>query len=103
MASGTRKRAVTVLQDYRMWEQYIGGDDQVALRKCAQGVLVALKRCSLDAAEGEIARASNRHRLDRDRVARALIRLAQGIEPEADSNATAVARYEWGALLPQRR
>ena len=86
-----------------MWEQHIGGDEQVALRRCAQGVLVALKRCSLDAAEGEIARASNRHRLDRDRVARALVRLAQDIEPEADSNATAVARYEWGALLPQRR
>ena len=30
-------------------------------------------------------------------------RLAQDIEPKADSNATAVARYEWGALLPQRR
>ena len=86
-----------------MWEQHIGCDEQVALRQCGRGVLVALKRCSLDAAEGEIARASNRHRLDRDRVARALVRLAQDIEPEADSNATAVARYEWGALLPQRR
>ena len=94
---------MTVLQDYRMRNQYIGGDEQVALRQRAQGVLVALKRCSLDAAEGEIARASNRHRLDSDRVARALLRLAQDIEPEADSNATAVARYEWGALLPQRR
>ncbi len=93
---------MTVLQDYRMRNQYIGGDEQVALRQRAQGVLVALKRCSLDAAEGEIARASNRHRLDSDRVARALLRLAQDIEPEADSNATAVARYEWGALLPQR-
>jgi hypothetical protein len=86
-----------------MWEQYIGGDEQVALRQCAHDVLVALKRCSLDAAESEIARASDRHRLDGDRVAWALVRLAQDIEPEADSNATAVARYEWGALLPQRR
>lgn len=94
---------MTVLQDYRMWEKSIGGDEQVALRQCAHGVLVALKRCSLDAAEGEIARASDRHRLDGDRVARALVRLAQDIEPEADSNATAVARYEWGALLPHRR
>ena len=93
---------MTALQDCRMWEQYFGGDQQVAMQ-CAQGVLVALKRCSLDAAEGELARASDRHRLDRDRVARALVRLAQDIEPEADSNATAVARYEWGALLPQRR
>jgi hypothetical protein len=94
---------MTVLQDYRMWEQYIGGEEQVALRQCAHGVLVVLKRCSLDAAEGEIDRASDRHRLDSDRVARALVRLAQEIEPEADSNATAVARYEWGAMLPQRR
>lgn len=94
---------MTVLQDYRMWEQYIGCDEQVALRQCAHSVLVALKRCSLDAAEGEMARASDRHRLDSDRVARALVRLAQDIEPEADSNAAAVARYEWGALLPQRR
>ena len=85
-----------------MWEQYFGGEKEVALQ-CARGVLVALTRCSLDAAEGELARASDRHRLDRDRVARALVRLAQDIEPEADSNATAVARYEWGALLPQRR
>jgi hypothetical protein len=94
---------MTVLQDYRMWEKFIGGEEQVALRQCAHGVLVALKRCSLDTAEGEIARASDRHRLDSDRVARALVRLAQNIEPEADSNATAVARYEWGALLAQRR
>ena len=27
-------------------------------------------------------------------------RLAQDIEPEADSNATAVARYEWGRAAP---
>ena len=86
-----------------MRNQNVGGDEQAALRQRAQGVLVALKRCSLDAAEGEDARASNRHRLDSDRVAWALLRLAQDIEPEADSNATAVARYEWGALLSQRR
>ena len=94
---------MTLRQEYRMRDGYIGGDEHAALRQCAQGVLVGLKRCTLDAAEGEIARASGRHRLDGDRVARALVRLAQDIEPESDSNATAVARYEWGALLSQRR
>lgn len=94
---------MTVLQDYRMQEQHGRGQDRSETRQCAQGVLVALKRCTLDVAAGEIARASSRHHLDGDRVARALVRLAQDIEPEADSNATAVARYEWGALLPPRR
>jgi hypothetical protein len=91
---------MTVLRDYRM-EHYSG--DQIGMHPLAEGVLVGLKRCTIDAAGGEIARASDRHRLDSDRVANALVRLAQDIEPEADSNATAVARFEWGALLPQRR
>ena len=82
-------------------QQY--SDDDTRMQQCAQGVLVGLKRCTLDAASGEIAHASQRHQLDRRRVAQALVRLAQDVEPEADSNATAVARYEWGALLPRRR
>ena len=65
----------------------------------AEGVLVGLRRCSVDAASGEIDQVSRRHRLDGRRVAQALVRLAQDVEPEADSNATAVARFEWGALL----
>ena len=73
------------------------------MQQCAQGVLVGLTRCSLDAASGELARASQRHELDRRRVAHALVRLAQDVDPEADSIATSVARYEWGALLPRRR
>jgi hypothetical protein len=36
-------------------------------------------------------------------VAQALVRLAQEIDPEADSNATSVARFEWGALLAGHR
>ncbi|MBB3602023.1 hypothetical protein FHT40_001656 [Mycolicibacterium sp. BK556] len=77
--------------------------DDAKMQECAQGVLVGLKRCSLDAASGELARASQRHELDRRRVAQALVRLAQDVDPEADSIATSVARYEWGALLPRRR
>lgn len=91
---------MTVLQDFRM-RQLNGDSDQT--RQQAEGVLVALTRCTLDVAAGEITRASHRHHLDSNRVAQALVRLAQNIEPEADSNATAVARYEWGALLPHRR
>ena len=76
--------------------------EETRMQQCAQGVLVGLKRCTLDAAYGEIAQASRRHHLDSERVARALVRLAQDINPEADSNATAVARFEWGALLAGR-
>ena len=79
------------------------GYDDSKVQQCAEGVLVGLKRCTVDAAFGEIDRVSRRHRLDIRRVAQALIRLAQGVEAEVDSNATAVARYEWGALLAGRR
>ena len=87
------------LEDYRMRRQHDDGDDGV--RERAEGVIVALRRCTVDAASGELARASQRHRLDSERVAGALLRLAQDTDPELDSNATAVARYEWGALLPR--
>jgi hypothetical protein len=73
------------------------------VQQCAEGVLVGLRRCTLNAASDEITRASGRHHLDSLRVAQALVRLAQDIDPEADSNATAVARFEWGALLAGQR
>ncbi len=73
------------------------------VRQYAEGVLVGLKRCTLDAASDEIVRASRRHHLDSQRVAQALVRLAEDIDPEADSNATSVARFEWGALLAAQR
>jgi hypothetical protein len=79
------------------------GTQSDAVQQCAEGVLVGLKRCTLDAASGEIEQASRRHHLDSWRVAQALVRLAQDIDPEADSNATSVARFEWGALLAGRR
>lgn len=94
---------MTAVQDILMRQQYPGDFGHDEIWRQAEGVLVALTRCTLDVAAGEITRASHRHHLDGDRVARALVRLAQDIEPEADSNATAVARYEWGALLPFRR
>ena len=79
------------------------GYDDGKVQQCAEGVLIGLRRCSVDAAYGEIDRVSRRHRLDMRRVTLALVRLAQSVEPEADSNATAVARYEWGALLAGRQ
>lgn len=91
---------MTVLQDFLMERD---GYDDVKVHQCAEGVLVGLKRCTVDAASGEIEQVSRRHQLDSRRVAQALVRLAQDVDPEADSNATAVARYEWGALLARRR
>ncbi|WP_168214954.1 ANTAR domain-containing protein [Mycolicibacterium sp. ELW1] len=86
---------MAVLQGYST--EHDGYDDGRMQR--AEGVLVGLRRCSVDAASGEIDQVSRRHHLDGRRVAQALVRLAQDVEPEADSNATAVARFEWGALL----
>jgi hypothetical protein len=91
---------MTVLQDCCMQQD---SDKDTRMRQWAEGVLVGLRRCTLDAASGEIAQASRRHHLDSWRVVQALVRLAQDVDPEADSNATAVARYEWGALPPRRR
>jgi hypothetical protein len=66
MASCRRDRALTVLQDYRMRERYIGGD-AVGLRQRAHGVLVALKRCTLDAAAFEKIQDIEPSRQQRDR------------------------------------
>ena len=88
-----------VLEDYRMRRQH--DDDHAGVRERAEGVIVALRRCTVDDASGELVRASHRHHLDAARVAGALLRLAQDTDPELDSNATAVARFEWGALLPR--
>jgi hypothetical protein len=49
----------------------------------AESVLIALRRCTTDAAFAEIASASKRHRLP--------------------TLSIAAARYEWGSLLEQVR
>jgi hypothetical protein len=68
----------------------------------AEGVLIALRRCTMDAAFEEIVRASKRHRVPTLSIAAALVALAQ--EPSLNGDdATAAARYEWGALLEQVR
>jgi hypothetical protein len=63
----------------------------------AEGVLIALRRCTTDAAFGEVVRASKRHRVATLHIATALVALAQ--DSPLDDDAGAAARYEWGALL----
>jgi AmiR/NasT family two-component response regulator len=65
----------------------------------AEGVLVALRRCTVDAAFSEIVDASKRHRVPTLCIARALVALAQ--QAPLDDDATAAARYEWGSLLDE--
>lgn len=64
----------------------------------AEGVLIALRRCTAKAAFEEIVGASKRHRVPTFSIARALVGLAENSNVP-DDDATAVARYEWGALL----
>jgi AmiR/NasT family two-component response regulator len=63
----------------------------------AEGVLIALRRCTMDAAFDEIVGASKRHRVQTMRLAAALVALAE--DSPLDDDATAAARYEWGSLL----
>jgi ANTAR domain len=66
----------------------------------AEGVLVALRRCTIDAAFDEIVGASQRHNVPALQVAQALVELAQGKEP-GDGEAADVARMEWSGLLAE--
>lgn len=90
---------VSLFQDYLVKKQQSGDLAAETLRR-AEGIIIGLRRCSLDAASVELVQVSRRYHLDAQRVARALVSLAQEVDPESDSNATAVARLEWGALLP---
>jgi hypothetical protein len=72
-------------------------DDDARMLDRAEGVLIALRRCTTDAAFAEIVRASKRHRVPTLRIATALVAMAQGAP--LDDDATAAARYEWGSLL----
>ena len=65
----------------------------------AEGVLVALRRCTIDAAFDEIVGASKRHGVPALRIARALVALAENSSLGGDPDATAAARHEWGSLF----
>ena len=67
----------------------------------AEGVLIALRRCTMDVAFEEIVSASKRHRVPTLSIAAALVALAQ--DSPLDNDATTAARYEWGSLLEQVR
>jgi len=71
--------------------------DDVRTLARAEGVLIAFRRCSVDAALEEIVSASKRHWVPTLSIAAALVALAQ--DAPGDDDATAAARYEWGALL----
>ena len=66
----------------------------------AEGVLVGLRRCTIDAAFDEIVAASRRHNVPALRVAQALVELAEGKQPR-DADAAGVARAEWSELLAE--
>jgi hypothetical protein len=72
-------------------------NDDARMLDRAAGVLIALRRCTTDAAFAEIERASNRHRVPTVRIAAALVAMVQAV-PQ-DDDAAAAARYEWGSLL----
>jgi hypothetical protein len=65
----------------------------------AEGVLIALRRCTIDSAFDEIVTASKRHRVPALQMARALVALAENASVERNPHAAAAARYEWGPLL----
>ena len=65
----------------------------------AEGVLIAVRRCTTDAAFSEIVRASKRHRVPTLGLAAALVALAQNAQVHGD--AATAARYEWGSLFEE--
>lgn len=93
---------VSLIQDYLV-KQNKNEEVGAEMLRHAEGVIVGLRRCSLEAASIELTQVSSRYRLDAHRIARALVGLAQEVDPEVDSKATAIARLEWGALFPTRR
>ena len=66
----------------------------------AEGVLVGLRRCTIDDAFDEIVSASRRHNVPALRVAQALVELAEGKQPH-DADAADVASKEWSELLSE--
>jgi hypothetical protein len=65
----------------------------------AEGVLIALRHCSTDAAFEAMANASKRHHVPMLGIAAALVALAQNSPFDDDAAAAAAARCEWGPLL----
>ena len=67
----------------------------------AEGVLVALRQCSIDDAFAELVHAAKRHHVPALTIARALVELAENhtaTDPDTTAPIT-IARHEWGHLL----
>jgi hypothetical protein len=70
----------------------------------AEGVIIALRGCSLNEAFVEIAQTAKAHKVSTLSVADALVALAQGQGPQDGNDAAFVAaRAAWGHLVEQRR
>jgi hypothetical protein len=66
----------------------------------AEGVLVALRRCSIDDAFIDIVLAAKRHNVAPLGLAGALVTIAQNDSTRGlDDNVVAAARHTWGTLL----
>jgi ANTAR domain-containing protein len=66
----------------------------------AEGVIIALRRCSMAKAFIELARTAQRHNLSALSLADALVALAEdGPTGDLDPAAVRVARTTWGSLL----
>ena len=74
-------------------------DNDARMLDRAEGVLIALRRCTTEDAFAEIVRASKRHRVPTLRMAAALVAIVQNTP--FDDDALAAARYEWGTLLDE--
>ena len=65
----------------------------------AEGILVGLRRCTINDAFDEIVAASKRHRVPTLSMARALVALAENRGMETENTAGFAARYEWASLF----
>jgi hypothetical protein len=65
----------------------------------AEGILVGLRRCTVEAAFDEIVSASRRNRVPALRMACALVALAENSAGRDNNDAIDVARREWGEFL----
>ena len=71
----------------------------------AEGVLIALRGCSLNEPFVEIVQTEKAHNVSTMSVADALVALAQdrGVSPDGDDAASVAARAAWGRLLDRAR
>lgn len=75
-------------------------DDGSRILDTAEGILIALRRCTMAEAFSELGQAARRHRLPALSLANALVAVAEN-QPRQDLNleAVEVVRDTWGSLL----